>query len=329
MARIFRKYETERNTADNTIRIKCSSDAEIVFFDVTDPCEADDSKENINIENGYLSYTTKETNLPESEWYEFNGVKIIPEQTENMLLPLPDTNNNDFNFSGCDYITQVDFSNCGDKTEFGNITGYFEGCEALKKINGFQKLKFSTEGGKGMDKLFKGCKSLEGFLDLSFNNVRINFTLLDTAFENCEKLEGIRLGRYYGFETCNKMCLNCKSLKFIDLSEIDLSTVRDCGEMFNGCENLQVVDISTLNISNTFPTGTVYDSIGASGTAIQKLTNYKDMFKGCKKLRYIRCNANFKAMVDNDITDPNESKSFCEVIGLKDIKDNIEFHIVW
>lgn len=338
MARIFRKYETEKNNYDDNIRIKCSSDAKIVFFDVTEPCEADDSKEDLGIDYGYLSYTTKETDLPESEWYEFNGVKIIPEQTENMLLPLLKDNLDDINFKDCKYITQVDFANCGENIGFINVSNFFEGCSSLEKISGFQKLHLKGEHIRSLNNFFNGCSSLQGFVDLSFNDERCMFSSMDSLFENCENLTGIRLGRFYNIESINRMCFNCKSLKFIDLSEVDLCNVRQCKEAFKDCENLEVIDISTLNPSYIYPINKVYDSIGASGTESKKETNYENMFKGCKKLRYIRCNAAFKAMIDNNIIDHNASKTFSEVIGLKyedengkeiNLKDNIEFHVVW
>lgn len=51
-------------------------------------------------------------------------------------------------------------------------------------------------------------------------------------------------------EDCSWMFYDCKSLKELDLSSFDTSSVTDMRGMFNGCKNLKEIDVSGWDTSN-------------------------------------------------------------------------------
>lgn len=82
---------------------------------------------------------------------------------------------------------------------------------------------------------------------------------------------------------------HCWKIKELDLSDWDVSNVKDMSHMFDNCVDLQKLNISNWNVSNVTDMSNMFDScIDLHPLNIQNwnVTNVKDitdMFNGCKK----------------------------------------------
>ena len=237
-----------------------------------------------------------------------------------LVLPNAKSNNkieNTINmFSQCKNLKFLDLSNI-DITNVEYMTGMFNGCSSLKKID-FCCFKETINGTlikneniyikkvKLINYMFRNCKSLQyiNLTNWNLDNVHLtdqmfsNCVSLETVifgkfqvhdvknmgdlFYNCEKLKMIDLSRFKNTSNLvymNNMFRNCKSLKEIDLSHFDISHVEDISYMFSGCSSL-------IDINFNFSTN-------------NNISNMHSLFFGCSNLTSINLHKyNTKKAVD-------------------------------
>ena len=149
-------------------------------------------------------------------------------------------------FHGCTSLQSIDISNF-DTSNVDNFESLFYFCQNLKSIN----LKnFNTKNGVDMKWMFCGCTLLTS-LDLS------NFDLskaehLGSMFAGCGNLEYINFNYSYTLSSIKDvgyLFSDCKKLKSLDLSFLDISQITQLDFMFNNCESLQYLNISNFDIS--------------------------------------------------------------------------------
>ena len=90
--------------------------------------------------------------------------------------------------------------------------------------------------------------------------------------------------------TTTGMFKNCSSLKSIDLSGLDTSSVKDMSDMFRGCSSLESIDLSGLestcafNASYMFSDCSSLKSLDLSFLDFSNLVDMDVMFSGCSSL---------------------------------------------
>ena len=138
------------------------------------------------------------------------------------------------------------------------------------------------------------------FSNLDMSNVRS----MRDAFRCCESLKRIDgLGSKGGvaLEDATEMFSLCRSLKAVDLNNIDLSGLDSAGWMFSNCSSLEELDLSGLGAKSSqyrYLSGMLYgcsslERVDLSGLDTRGVRSMRDMFSGCTSLKYVRLGENF------------------------------------
>ena len=124
---------------------------------------------------------------------------------------------------GCNELEQLDLS-IYKTLNVANMENMFNGCHSLKQINGINK--FNTEKVLYMNKMFQDSTSLI-YLDLSnFNNS--NVENMEYMFNRCKNLKEIKgIDRFSNYKVTNlkSMLQDCNTLKYLDLSNFNISNI--------------------------------------------------------------------------------------------------------
>ena len=115
-------------------------------------------------------------------------------------------------------------------------------------------------------------------------------------FYNCNSLKSINLSNFNTSSVTNMeyMFNNCNSLKSINLSNFNTSSVTNMRYMFENCNSLKSINLSNFNTSSvTFMNSMFYlcnslESIDLSNFNTSSVTNIQYMFNGCASLAYIK-----------------------------------------
>ncbi len=124
------------------------------------------------------------------------------------------------------------------------------------------------------------------------------------AFRCCESLERVDgLGSKGGMalEDAAEMFSLCRSLKAVDLSNVDLSGLDSAGWMFSNCSSLEELDLSGLGskgsqrryLSGMLSGCSSLERVDLSGLDTRGVRSMRDMFSGCTSLKYVRLGENF------------------------------------
>ena len=167
-------------------------------------------------------------------------------------------------FYGCTAFNFIRFYNF-DTSSVTNMEYMFAECTSLKSIS---LQTFTTTQLQTVKGMFSGCSLLES-MDFTFFDTD-SLTNLDYMFSNCVSLTSLHFFYFYGpnlIETMNYVFNNCNSLKIIDLSNFETTTVTSMNGIFADCTSL-----IELEIPNFY---------------MQQLMENTDVFKNVNKLRYI------------------------------------------
>ena len=167
-------------------------------------------------------------------------------------------------FYGCTAFNSIHFYNF-DTSSVTSMEYMFAECTSLKSIN---LQTFTTTQLQTVKGMFSGCSLLES-MDFTFFDTD-SLTNLDYMFSNCVSLTSLHFFYFYGpnlIETMNYVFNNCNSLKIIDLSNFETTTVTSMNGIFADCTSL-----IELEIPNFY---------------MQQLMENTDVFKNVNKLRYI------------------------------------------
>lgn len=227
-------------------------------------------------------------------------------------------------FSGCEKIKKLDLSswNVSKVTTLENI---FNGCKNLKQLN----ITGWTPGAlTSVSNAFNSCHSLQN-IDISNWNVTNACTSIYCLFYNCwsvkelnipptwdvsglsngssvssnvfaycynlEKITGIK---NWNFQTTSSnglayMFNGCYSLKELDVSNWNVSTITSFYNMFNGCRSLKHLNLSNWTINNATTMESMFancqsleditGNIGSWNTS--NVTSFSTMFRYCWSLK--------------------------------------------
>ena len=99
--------------------------------------------------------------------------------------------------------------------------------------------------------------------------------------------------------TATGMFRDCSSLKSLDLSGLDTSSVKSMSSMFKGCSSLKSLDLSDLDASSTTDMSFMFygcsslDSLDLSSFDTSRVASMSNMFYGCSGLRTVVLGAAF------------------------------------
>lgn len=177
-------------------------------------------------------------------------------------------------FKGCTALSAVEKGERGTMAALNNATSMFEGSGIVK--GGIVPIQ-----GGNATAMYKNCKNLTLFNANTITNVNC-----DSMFEGCSNLNKMISSGYLTIASAIKMFKDCTS--FYGLSSYSTGgggeiTISGSSEsMFEGCTELR-----------SFP---------SSGLIIKNMTNCKNMFAGCIKLRTVYAYSGSSGMEGTQIT---------------------------
>lgn len=139
----------------------------------------------------------------------------------------------------------------------------------------------------------RGCQILSGSKIIRCDGINKRITNGSYLFSGCSNLESVNLSNIinYGYlSKSDNMFRECKSLKSIDFSGIDTSSVSDMNSMFNFCESLTELDLSSFDTSNVTNMSYMFcmcpslTKLNISNFNMDNVTDYRKMFLGCDSL---------------------------------------------
>lgn len=220
-----------------------------------------DCKNLTNLENLFRN-VYKKINLSDME-----NIKIINVSNWNVSS----ISNFEYCFTRLDTIEYIEGLNTWDMSNANTINGMFSNCKQLKELDlsGWE-LRLSekeTFGHKSIETIFLSCHNLEeikGLENWTFGKAHT----LRSIFKNCKRLqtiEGIENWNISSIQNIYGIFENMESLSKLDLSQWDVSKLRNCFYFVKGCTSLTTIgDISKWDV--------------------QRLFEIDGMFEGCKNL---------------------------------------------
>ena len=189
--------------------------------------------------------------------------------------------------SNVQYIISVDFSNFN-SSNLQDTTYLFYYCSSLKSID-FSNSDFSKL--RNIDCMFQNLKLLES---VTFPENLPNLKSARNTFSGCSSLKSI------DFSNCNltsltfikEMFHSCISLESVSFPD-SLTNVEDMQSIFSGCSSLKSIDLSNIDLSKTSYINNMFDSCSKLESVIfpksgsQSLSNIGEIFKGCSSLTSI------------------------------------------
>lgn len=174
----------------------------------------------------------------------------------------------------------------------------FGSCPRLKEIKGLNTLNFSNV--RNMSGMFAACYELQELDVTGWNTSKVR--TMSYMFYCCKQLETIR-----GLETWNTgnvWNMSCMfsygisyshdgPLKNINLSNLNVSNVRDMSDMFYGCGSLKYIDVSKWDVSNLRTADHMFcqcislEKLDVSNWNVENVNNFNAMFHSCRLLKYI------------------------------------------
>ena len=225
------------------------------------------------------------------------------------LTPLDTSNviNMDSMFANCSELINLNLTSL-DTSKVKNMCNLFFYCKNLTELN---LNSFNTKNVTDMSYMFVCCANLKN-IDCSKMNAG-NVTSAYDMFSNCEKIEAISLPNFSKkligicgytqkspidrpFIEINGMFEKCRNLTNLNLSNIDMSNIRDTEYMFYDCRKLNNIGLAFLK--NT-----------------QKVKNMSYMFSGCSSLTSL----DLTSLDTSNVTDMNHIFSDCSSLTSLDL----------
>jgi len=193
-------------------------------------------------------------------------------------------------FSECSSLTGLDFS-LMDTSNVTTMKNMFNGCSKLATLD-LSALNMSNV--INIDSMVANCSSLT---NLALNNWNISKISSHTdLFINCDSLSNISASGWTGFSG-NKLRTiiseyfgNVQSLKSLNLSNWNTSSVTDMSRMFSEFTFLTTINLSNWDTSNVTTMESMFEgcnlltSLSINSFTFTKVRNTVSMFNGCNKL---------------------------------------------
>ena len=186
-----------------------------------------------------------------------------------------------------------------------------------------------------MEHLFSFCENLRVINGLN-KLITYNVYYMNNMFDNCKSLKFLDLS---DFDTSNVITLKgifkgCESLKSIKgLNNFNAKNVLDFSEMFSSCSSLTSLDISNFNTSKANDLSFMFNKCinlkefkGLDKLETNNVVNFSGMFCSCSNLIFLDL-TNFKTEKANAMSKMFEGCSKLEIIkGLSNfVTDNVIF----
>jgi len=189
------------------------------------------------------------TNFKTKNLIEMRGMFCSCESLTSIDLSSINTSNvkrMDFLFSSCKSLKFLNLANF-DTSEVTSMSSMFHDCKSLTSLD---VSNFRTEKLKSIINMFRNCKSLTS-LDLSSFNTK-NVEDMDIAFCGCENLEYLDLSNFDSRKVVSmrNMFEDDKNLLNLNLSSFTVGpNLKDISKMFKNCEALKLIDLSNFDLS--------------------------------------------------------------------------------
>lgn len=205
-------------------------------------------------------------------------------------------------FDSCDslqYITGLQNWNMEGATSIKNM---FSSSVSLKTIEGLSGK--NLENVTNISSMFDSCYSLEE-IDLSNISFSSKLTNMSNLFRYCYSLNNINLSNVaVSPTTINGAFQNCRCLKTVDISGIDLSIATNMSYMFDGCYSLEKVVFG-----NKKPTSA--------------LTTIQNLFNNAYPIRAL----DFTGWNFSSLTNANGFQNMLTLVSLKGLSVPVSFTI--
>lgn len=224
-------------------------------------------------------------------------------------------------FQNCKELEDLDVSSF-DTSNVTSMISMFNYCKMLK---GLDVSSFDTGNVTSMKDMFRNCDILESINVSNFNTG--NVTDMDGMFSHCPLLTDINIEN---FDTHNveSMCGTFADIGMerIDISKWDTGKVKTMSDMFGNSKNLTYVDMGNLNLSSIINFQNMFyncsslecvnlENIRLRTANLNRGESFKMnmMFMGCTSLEEL----DLSSWDTNKVTDMQQM--FCDCINLKKI----------
>ena len=280
-------FNIENITSMNSMFANCSS---LISLDVSNF-----NTGNITNMNGIFNNCSSLTfldlsnfnteNVTDMSWMFYNCSSLISLDVSNFNTENVTTMMNMFQY--CSSLTSLDVSNFNTE-KVTTMVNMFNGCSKLTLLN---ISNFNTQNVINMTSMFHSCSSLT-HLDISLFDGSALTTGCGSMFFGCVLLQEIIFPKKFITNKCTNisaMFRNCPSLKYVDVSDWDTSSVTTINQTFNGCSSLTSLDLSSWDTTN--------------------VTSYYQTFNGCTSLQTLDI-SNFNIL--SSVTDVNTHITLCK-----------------
>ena len=176
-------------------------------------------------------------------------------------------------FNGCINLKTVNFPKWTNYiNQLEDISYMFNRCKSLIEVNHLSVL-LNSPNMKNLCGLFNGCISLNK-LSSKFSSKSPLIEDLSIMFQNCTKVQSIEAGfdNARNIRNISGMFAGCKNLRKITPGIFYTDNLINMAALCKGCGELE----------------TLYDIGGPGKYNMSKVANTKEMFSGCKKLKYAK-----------------------------------------
>ena len=123
--------------------------------------------------------------------------------------------------------------------KLNNMNFIFNNCSTLKKID---FISLETDEVTDMKSMFQSCCNLENLDLTNFNTSKvINMARMFNGCNKLKQIDGINKFNTYNVTNMREMFSSCSQLESLDLSNFDISNVKDKESIFYGCNKLKQI----------------------------------------------------------------------------------------
>ena len=177
-----------------------------------------------------------------------------------------------------------------------------------------------------MEKFFEDCINIIS-IDLSYFDIS-DVTNISKMFNGCKRLKeikGLHKFKTNKVEDMSGLFQLCSELKFLDLSNFDISDVINMKHMFSECKKLKEIKgldkFNTLKVkdmSGIFQLCSELEILDLSGFDTSNVINMEYMFKECKILKEIKGLDKFNT---KKVIDMNGMFQLCSELKVLDLSN--------
>lgn len=148
----------------------------------------------------------------------------------------------------------------------------------------------------------------------------------ESLFRDCKNLKSVDLTglEIKNMHSVNSMFFGCSSLRAVNLGPFNTTNVTDMSSMFSGCQELEEIDLAPLETSNVTDMRSMFSgcnnlrAVNLETLDTSNVTDMGSMFSGCTKLRAI----DLSPLDTSNVTDMSYMFSGCKSLNSALLSDN-------